>query len=129
GGQLDLSPRLPLRSARSAPVPPPGGRPVIDLLALLGSLSVQLFAVASMAAVGMRYELREILTPLRNAPGVVLALIANFVAVPALAYAVTRLVALERPFEIGLILVTLAAGAPFVVKLTQLACGTVAFSS
>src|SRR5690606_29774964 len=45
------------------------------------------------------------------------------------AWAVTRLVPLERPFEVGLIIVTLAAGAPFAVKLTQLAGGTVAFSS
>jgi hypothetical protein len=37
-----------------------------ELLTRVSDLSVQIFAIASMAAVGLRYTLREILAPLHR---------------------------------------------------------------
>lgn len=102
---------------------------MIELLAFTANLFVQIFAVASMLAVGLRYSIREILWPFYNIRILMLVLAANFIALPALAWAITRVIPLHRPFEIGLILVALAAGAPFVIKLTQLAEGTVSIAS
>jgi BASS family bile acid:Na+ symporter len=60
---------------------------------------------------------------------VLVALLANFVLVPLLAYVVTRLLTLEPSMEIGLILVSTAAGAPFLIKLAQMADGDLAFAA
>jgi BASS family bile acid:Na+ symporter len=59
---------------------------------------------------------------------VLLALVANFLIAPALAYFLTLLVALDRPYAIGLLLLGGAAGAPFLPKLAELAGGDIAFS-
>lgn len=100
-----------------------------EFLSQVSNVAVQIFAIASMASVGLRYTLREILGPLRNLRGVVLALVANFLAVPLLAFAILRLVSLQRAYAIGLLLVASAAGAPFVIKLTKMSGGSVAFAS
>ncbi|HWQ90740.1 MAG TPA: bile acid:sodium symporter [Clostridia bacterium] len=77
------------------------------------------FAVTSMLSVGFGHTVREIIGPLRHARGVMRALVANFVLVPLLAFGVARLLSLNRPLEIGLMLIAMAAGAPFLIKLTE----------
>jgi BASS family bile acid:Na+ symporter len=99
-----------------------------EVLSTVLNLSTLVFAVTSMLSVGFSYTLREIIEPLRDVRGVLVALLANFFLVPLLAYAVTRLLTLEPAMEIGLILVSTAAGAPFLIKLTQLADGDLAFA-
>jgi predicted Na+-dependent transporter len=100
-----------------------------QLLSTLLNLSTLIFALTSMLSVGFSYTLKQIIEPLRNLRGVLAALLANFVLVPLLAYAVTRLLTLEPSMEIGLILVSTAAGAPFLIKLTQMADGDLAFAA
>jgi bile acid:Na+ symporter, BASS family len=95
----------------------------------LSNLSVQIFAIASMASIGLRYSIGDIVGPLRNVWAVVLALVANFVAVPMLAFGILHQIQLETPYAIGLVLVASAAGAPMIIKFTQLAGGDVAFSA
>ncbi|MDB6032235.1 MAG: Bile acid:sodium symporter [Verrucomicrobiales bacterium] len=90
-----------------------------DFLATLASLAVLVFAVTSMLSVGLGYTVREIIGPLSHAPGVLRALAANFILVPLVGFAVTRLISLDPFLETGLLLVSMAAGAPFLVKLTQ----------
>jgi BASS family bile acid:Na+ symporter len=57
-----------------------------------------------------------------------MALAANFVIVPALAFALSRIIPLEQSVQIGLLLLGTAAGAPFLPKLAQIAKANVAFS-
>lgn len=99
------------------------------VLAGLANLATVVFAVSSMLSVGFSFSLREILSPLRNVGGVIRALIANFVLVPLLAYFVVKLLALEAPLAIGLILIASGAGAPFLIRLTTAAGGNVALSA
>lgn len=98
---------------------------------LLGLLDIAtlVFAVSSMLSVGFSYTVRELIEPLRNARLVIGALVANFVLVPLLAYAITGFLSLGEGREIGLFLVAAAAGAPFLIKLTQAADGDVALAS
>lgn len=100
-----------------------------ELLSSLLDVVVLLFSVASMLAVGLSYTLRQIIDPLRDLRGVLLTLAANFVLVPLLAYATARLLPIEQAAEVGLMLVATAAGAPFLIKLTQLANGDTAFGA
>src|SRR5512139_2499010 len=86
-----------------------------------------LFIVTSMLAMGMSLTIPMIVQPLKNVRLVVLALFANFVLVPLLAYVITLIIPLESSLKIGLIVLSTAAGAPFLPKLVQGAKGDIAF--
>lgn len=98
------------------------------MLADLLSIAVLVFAVSSMFSVGLSYPMREILGPLRNLRLVAFALLANFVAVPLWALVITRVLSLGAPYEVGILIVASAAGAPMLVKLVQMSDGDVAFA-
>ena len=100
-----------------------------DAMRRVSDLAVEVFAIASMASIGLRYSVGEILGPLRRVWAVFVALAANFVAVPVLAFVILKVIDLERAYAIGLVLVASAAGAPMIIKLTQLSGGNVAFSA
>ncbi|MGW8319419.1 MAG: bile acid:sodium symporter family protein [Candidatus Promineifilaceae bacterium] len=99
---------------------------VSDLFVAIAQLSGLLFVVSSMLAMGLSLTMPMILQPLRNLRLVALALLANFVLVPLLAYLIAALIPLEESLEIGLIVLACAAGAPFLPKLVQGAKGNVA---
>ena len=100
-----------------------------ELVSSLLDIAVLVFSVSSMLAVGFSYALRDIVDPLRDLRGVLLTLVANFILVPLLAYIVVRLLPLDPAAQVGLMLVATAAGAPFLIKLTQLANGDTAFGA
>jgi predicted Na+-dependent transporter len=100
---------------------------LVDFSVAIAKLSGLLFIVASMLAMGMSLTIRVILQPLKNVRLVVLALLANFVLVPALAYVIKMVIPLEQSLQIGLIVLGTAAGAPFLPKLVQGAKGNLAF--
>ena len=99
-----------------------------DILETLAQLSVLVFVIASMLAMGLTLTIPQITAPLKNTRLVILALAANFILVPALAYLITLLFSLDTSVEIGLILLSTAAGAPFLPKLAEVAKGNIAFS-
>jgi BASS family bile acid:Na+ symporter len=92
-------------------------------------IAVLTFAVSSMLAVGLGHTLAEIVGPLGSASNVARAVAANFVLVPLLGLAIVDVLPLEPPLAVGLFLVATAAGAPFLVKLTQAAQSDVARSA
>jgi bile acid:Na+ symporter, BASS family len=105
-----------------------GGIVLDAWLEVVAKGAVLVFVVACMAAAGLGLAVGDLVAPLRRARLVVLALAANFVVAPAVAYGLTRLVPLDQPYAVGLILLGGAAGAPFLPKLAELARGDVAFS-
>jgi BASS family bile acid:Na+ symporter len=56
-----------------------------------------------MLAMGMSLTMAQILQPLRNVRLVLLALLANFVLTPLLAYVIIRVIPLEQSLQIGLV--------------------------
>jgi BASS family bile acid:Na+ symporter len=99
-----------------------------QLLSLIMNLSTLVFVVTSMLAMGLSLTLAEIGAPLRSASLVILALAANFVLVPIVAYLITTIFTLSDGLKIGLLLVSTAAGAPFLPRLAQIAKSNLAFS-
>ncbi|HEX5419333.1 MAG TPA: bile acid:sodium symporter, partial [Gammaproteobacteria bacterium] len=93
------------------------------------NIAVLVFAISSMLSVGLANDWRHIVGPLRELRKVVRALGISFVLVPLFAFLVLQVVPLEPELAIGLILVAVAAGAPFLVKLTQLAGSDAALSA
>ena len=99
-----------------------------QLLSLIMNLSTLVFVVTSMLAMGLSLAVAQIVAPLRNARLVILALAANFILVPIAAYLITTIYPLSDGLKIGLLLVSTAAGAPFLPRLAQIAKGNLAFS-
>jgi len=95
----------------------------------IAALSGLSFVVASMLGMGLSLSMAQILQPLKNARLVILALLANFVLVPLLAYGITRVVPLDQSLQIGLIVLATVAGAPFLVKEVQAAKGDLALGA
>jgi BASS family bile acid:Na+ symporter len=85
------------------------------------------FVLSSMLGMGLGLTVSEILAPLKNPRLIIVALLGSFVLLPAAAIGLGRVIRLEEPFAIGLLLLASAAGAPFIPKLAQLARGNVAF--
>ena len=79
------------------------------------------FSAASMLSVGLGTTVQELIGRLGNGNRIARALIANFVLVPLLACAIAHLLALDPPLRTGLMLLGMAAGAPFVIKLSEVA--------
>jgi BASS family bile acid:Na+ symporter len=100
-----------------------------ELLRNIEKLSVLLFLVSSMLAMGLTLTPRAITAPLRDARLVLLALGLNFVVAPALAWAVTRVIPPDPSHAIGLLLLGGAAGAPFLPKVVAIARGDPAVSA
>ena len=99
-----------------------------QILITLAQLSVLVFVVSSMLSMGLSLTMAQVIDPLKNRRLVILAMAANFVLVPALAYIITIILGLNEPLSIGLILLSTAAGAPFLPKLVEVAKGDLAFS-
>ncbi len=99
-----------------------------EFLSTLAGISGLLFVVTSMLAMSLSLSAQQMTQPLKNVRLVVLALLANFVLVPLLAYAIIQVIPLEQSMQIGVILLGTAAGAPFIPKLVQGAKGNVAYA-
>jgi len=99
-----------------------------EILAVIMNLSVLVFVITSMLAMGLNLTVKQIVEPLRNTRLVILALIANFILVPILAYLIISVIPLEQGLATGLILMATAAGAPFLPKLAQAAKGNLALA-
>lgn len=101
---------------------------LFPIIELIGNASILTFVVASMLTLGLGLTLRQIVDPLRNLRVLAALLLGNFLLVPSLALLLQHLIPLEQGFEIGIILLATAAGAPFLPKLVELAKGIVATS-
>lgn len=99
-----------------------------EVFTTLASLSVLVFVIGSMASMGLSLKLQQITSSLKNTRLVIMALVVNFILVPLVAYGITLVYSLDEPLQIGLILLSTAAGAPFLPKLAEAAKGHAAFS-
>lgn len=85
----------------------------MELLSKAVTLAMLSFVVSSMLAMGVALTVSQIFDPLRNVRLVVLALVANFVLMPLGAFALAKVLWLDEPFGVGLLLLGCAAGARF----------------
>jgi len=99
-----------------------------EIIAVIAQISALTFILTSMLAMGLSLTVKLIIDPLKNVKIVLLALLGNFVLVPALAYLIAVVIPLDDGLKTGLIIAGAAAGAPFLPKLVQVAKGNAAFS-
>ena len=99
-----------------------------ELISTLANLFTTAFVVTSMFSFGLRLTLSEIIEPLRDIRLLLMTLAANFVIVPLVAVLLANLVGLEEDLRVGLILISIVAGAPLVPKLAQIAKANIPFA-
>ncbi|QBR91494.1 bile acid:sodium symporter family protein [Nocardioides euryhalodurans] len=99
-----------------------------DVVVGIAQVSILTFVVSSMTGLGLSLTAQQILTPLKDVKLVLLALVASFVIAPGGAWAIAELFGLDDSQTLGLLLLGVAGGAPFLPKLAQLAHAAVAYS-
>jgi bile acid:Na+ symporter, BASS family len=100
----------------------------MELVRQVVPLAILAFVLSSMLGTGLGLSVREIVAPLHNRSLVARALVANFVLVPGAAAALGRVLRLDQPLAVGLLLLGTAAGAPFLPKLAQVAKADLGFA-
>jgi BASS family bile acid:Na+ symporter len=86
------------------------------------------FVLSSMLSMGLSLTVGQILVPLRNYKLIVLALLANFVLMPLASFLIARLLHLDQPLTVALLLLGTASGAPFLPLLARISKGNLAFA-
>jgi BASS family bile acid:Na+ symporter len=99
-----------------------------EILQITFQISVLVFVVGSMLGMGLGLTIKQIVEPLKDVKLVSLSLIANFILVPLFVYGINMLLPLSAGYETGLVLLSIAAGAPFLPKLADIAKSNVPFS-
>jgi bile acid:Na+ symporter, BASS family len=95
---------------------------VNDVFAFFRSIvpiAAPVFVVSAMLNVGLTQRPRDILSHLRNYSFVTKMLVANFVVAPLLMIGALSFLRFDPALEAGLLIFSLCAGAPFLIKLTQ----------
>ncbi|HLS26039.1 MAG TPA: bile acid:sodium symporter [Beutenbergiaceae bacterium] len=100
-----------------------------DFFQTVGSIAVSVFVVTSMLNVGLTQKPSRLLAHLNNRAFLLRMVLMNFVVVPALMIAAVYLVDLERVYAAGLLLFSLSAGAPFLIKLSSLSRADIALAA
>jgi predicted Na+-dependent transporter len=88
----------------------------MEILHTLYNLMGLVFVLGTIVSMGLSLTMQQITGPLRDARFVIVALLANFVIPPILAFILIRFFSLDEPLAVGLLLVSLAAGAPSLPK-------------
>lgn len=100
----------------------------MEILSKIIPIVMLTFVVSSMLSMGLSLTVGQILAPLRSYRLIVLALLANFVLMPLAAVGIAKLLRLDEPLGIALLLLGTASGAPFLPLLARISKGNLAFS-
>ena len=101
---------------------------VWEILRKASTVAMFSFVVSSMLAMGTGLTVGEIVASLRNRRLIMFALLANFVLMPLAALTLAKVLWLDEPLGVGLLLLGCAAGAPFLPKLAQVSKGNLPFA-
>ncbi len=92
---------------------------VLNVFGWIGNTMLPIFVFLTMFNVGITRTLDDFLHYTSEWRFFLRMLVVNFVVSPVLMWVILQLFSLSLPLEIGLIIFSMAAGAPFVIKLTQ----------
>ena len=97
-----------------------------EIFEIIFEISMIAFVAGSMVALGLGLTISETTAPFRDTRILLLALFSNFVIVPLFAFALVWLFPVSDGVRIGIILLSLGGGAPFIPKIVESAKGKVA---
>jgi len=100
-----------------------------ETLNTLLKISLVIFMAGNLLDMGLRLRLGTALVGLRDVRFVILSLLWCFVLGPAIAWGLTRVIPLEPPYAMGLILIGLAPCAPFLPMMVDRARGDMGYTA
>lgn len=91
----------------------------MDPLQWLVKGTLVVFVVSSMLSIGLAVQTAQLVAPLRSPAWILRALLANFVLAPVVALSIGAVLPVDPGYELGLLLLGFAAGAPVLPKLAE----------
>lgn len=92
---------------------------ILNIIGSIGNFVLPIFVFLTMFNVGLTQTLDDFSQHLDEWKFYLRMLLVNFVVSPLVMWLLLQLFSVSRPLEIGLIIFSMAAGAPFLIKLTQ----------
>lgn len=102
---------------------------IFTILNLVLKVSLVIFMVGNLFDMGLRLQLQEALTGLRDPRFVVSSLLWGFILLPALAYLIAAVVPLAPPYAMGLVLLGMTPCAPFLPPMVDRARGDLGYAA
>ena len=97
-----------------------------EIIEIVFNVSMLTFVAGSMALLGLGLTIPQIIEPFKNIRMVSLALIGNFIIVPLFAFGLVWLIPVSEGVRIGILLLSIGGGAPFIPMIVATAKGYVA---
>ncbi len=98
------------------------------ILQQIANISIIIYIVSTMLYMGLSFFPKQFIEPLKNKSLILKSLTANFILMPIITYIILQLIPLQPGLAIGLVLMTLGAGSPFMLKLVQFIKADMAFA-
>ncbi|MDF9747845.1 bile acid:sodium symporter family protein [Natrinema salsiterrestre] len=97
--------------------------------AVIVETATTVFVLSTMLSMGLELSITQLLEPFRKRRLVAKSLLVNVLAIPLAAYLFVRMLTISRGYEVGIILIAVAPGAPFGPKLAEISRSDIAFAS
>jgi bile acid:Na+ symporter, BASS family len=91
-------------------------------------ITLQVFVISTMLALGLRIPLQEMTRGLRDLGSLLPGAALNLLVIPALGVVVANVFDLSPALRVGFVLIAMSPGAPLALKLVEFANGDMAFS-
>jgi BASS family bile acid:Na+ symporter len=101
---------------------------VAEILQVVLKISIMVFMVGNMAGMGAQLAMDEALAALRNMRFIVMAVAWGWVLCPSFAYLLVKIIKMEQPYSIGLILLSMTPCAPFMPMMVRKARGDLGYT-
>jgi len=101
---------------------------VAEILQLVLKISIMVFMVGTMAGIGAELAVGEALAALRNVRFIVMTVVWGWGLCPSFAYLLAKIIPMEQPYAIGLILLGMTPAAPFMPMMVKKARGDLAYT-
>jgi BASS family bile acid:Na+ symporter len=101
---------------------------ILQFLEIIFKPVVIVFTVSNLFAMGLQVKMPEVIIALKNKKSIVLIFVWGWVLGPALGYLITRVIPLAKPYEVVVLLSSLAPCAPFLPLMMVKARGDVGFT-
>jgi BASS family bile acid:Na+ symporter len=96
-----------------------------EIVEIVFDVSMVACVAGIMVTLGLGLNVSQIIAPFKNTRMVILALIANFAIVPLFAFGIVAVLPVSEGVRIGIILLSLGGGAPFIPMIVETAKGHV----
>ena len=99
-----------------------------EIVRVILNISILFFMVGSLAGMGLELSVGEALVALRNVRFIVMTVVWGWVLCPSFAYLLARIIPMEQPYGIGLILLGMTPCAPFTPMMVRKARGDLGYA-